>query len=408
MWRGTFMEGIIQQSLERKQVEENYHYTVILFHLDKIVHRCGECMSFVEGELQKLNDNLFITFQRMEDEILVLVENLGLREAEELAFSIKNRIENYISSRTEGFEPVVAGIVRGLDELESFEDVYDKARYTLDFAISENKIMIHPEKTKGNYLRKNKINLALKNYEFILEYQPIMNYRENQLAYCEALIRWQSPDYGRVFPVDFIQQSERLGLITSIGKWVFEESVKQISQWKEGAGFSCDISVNVSPFQLQYVNLAEEMGKICEDHGVSPSKLILEITESARIQNLDEYYIVLKKFRELGFRLSIDDFGRGYSSLSYLKSFSFDALKIDRYFSKNITENIQDIMILRAMIRMINSLGIRVVVEGVETFEQAEMLKNLGCNYMQGYYFSRAVHPDNILSIYGKNRNEGV
>jgi len=230
---------------------------------------------------------------------------------------------------------------------------------------------------------------ALARGEFEVYYQPKVDAADGHLSGAEALIRWNHPDKGIVSPAEFISIAEESGLIVPIGRWITQEVCRQNRAWLL-SGLPCvPISVNLSALQFRDRSLVASLRTILLETGLPPRLLELELTESFLMQASEAVVGALHKLKELGIGLSIDDFGTGYSSLSYLKRFPIDTLKIDQVFVRDIPGDNDDAAIIDAIISMGHSLRLSVIAEGVETTEQLEFLKALGCDEIQGYYFGR-------------------
>jgi len=210
-----------------------------------------------------------------------------------------------------------------------------------------------------------------------------------QVTGLEALLRWERPDHGLVPPADFVPLLEDTGLIVPVGEWVLREACRQIAAWQAAGRDPVAIAINISARQFADRNLGEVIKRVLDEYGADPRYLELELTESLLMVNTEEAVRALEYLKSLGLRLSIDDFGTGYSSLSYLKRFPIDALKIDRSFIDQITTDVDDATITRAVIGMAHNLGLKVVAEGVETQEQLTFLSANGCDEAQGYFFAR-------------------
>ncbi|EIJ81902.1 diguanylate cyclase/phosphodiesterase with PAS/PAC sensor(s) [Bacillus methanolicus PB1] len=248
-----------------------------------------------------------------------------------------------------------------------------------------------------SYLRK-----ALKKNEFFLYYQPLINLHSGEIYGSEALIRWEHPKLGLVSPGDFIPLAEETGLIEEIGNWVLRKACKQNKQWHDMGLGKLSISVNVSAHQFQQTNFLSEVKRAIEESGLSPEYLILELTESAMLENIDYSISVMKSLQELGVKVSIDDFGTGYSSLSYLRNLPINTLKIDRSFVDKLDIDTIDIAIVRAIITMSQGLAVEVVAEGVETKEQIELLRELNCHYAQGYFIHKPLSTKEFENVLKK------
>jgi diguanylate cyclase (GGDEF)-like protein/PAS domain S-box-containing protein len=225
--------------------------------------------------------------------------------------------------------------------------------------------------------------------EFALHYQPKVDLDGHHMIGAEALIRWHHPERGIVGPVEFIPIAEETGLIWEIGCWTLVEACRQIARWAErGIDVGC-VSVNLSPRQFQDQRLVGFIQRTLEETGIAPARLELELTESAMIGDIEKAVTVLTGLKDLGIRLSIDDFGTGYSSLSYLKRFPIDTLKIDRSFVRDIAESSADPAIVGTIVNLAESLGFETIAEGVETEQQANVLKAQRCTRIQGFLISR-------------------
>jgi EAL domain-containing protein (putative c-di-GMP-specific phosphodiesterase class I) len=230
--------------------------------------------------------------------------------------------------------------------------------------------------------------------QLCLHYQPIVSLDGERVAGVEALVRWQHPERGLVPPDTFIRVAEDRGLIVAIGEWVLREACRQAASWAS-AGHGAEsqyISVNISARQLAPgAGLVESVAEILAESRLDPSRLVLEITESALMGDAEAALRILTQLKALGVRLAIDDFGTGYSSLVYLKRFPVDLLKIDMAFIRGLGQDPEDSAIVACVIGLARAVGIDAVAEGVETAEQLVALQNLGCAFGQGYLWSRPV-----------------
>ncbi len=250
---------------------------------------------------------------------------------------------------------------------------------------------------------ENKLYSALENQEFVLYYQPIIDIITGKIVKMEALLRWQRPDVGLIGPNIFIPLAEENGQIVAIGEWVLETACTQNQLWHSMGMKSLSVSVNLSARQFQQQDIVSRVNDILNKTNLPSSALELEITETVTIENKDIAKTILGQFHHMGISLAMDDFGTGYSSLSYLKEFSFDTIKIDRFFVKNVLDSPEDTAILKAIVSLGQGLNVKVVAEGVETLEITDFLKNLQCQYMQGYYFSRPLPAHEATSLLQKN-----
>ena len=234
---------------------------------------------------------------------------------------------------------------------------------------------------------------ALERDELVVYYQPKVDLITEQVVGFEALLRWRHPKRGLVSPVSFIPIAEETGLILPIGLWVMRTACATIRKWQHEFPHKppLEISVNLSVVQFRQKDLTEQIVQVLEESGINPSSLQFEITESVLIEDTDAAISILNRLRELGIGLKIDDFGTGYSSLKYLTNLPFDSLKIDRSFLTQMVQDAGSMDVIRTIVDLANGLDMQVIAEGVETREQVRRLRDLGCNYGQGYLYSRPV-----------------
>jgi diguanylate cyclase (GGDEF)-like protein len=253
---------------------------------------------------------------------------------------------------------------------------------------------------------KNLMHKALERQEFLLHYQPQVDGGTGRIVGMEALVRWQLPGRGLVSPAEFIPIAEQTGLIVPIGEWVLRTACAQNVAWQRSDLRPVRIAVNLSALQLKEQNLAGKVDGILKETGMEPGWLELEITESTIMHDIERAVSTLCDLHNLGVKITVDDFGTGYSSLYYLKKFALYALKIDRSFVNEITHNQDDAAIATAIVAMAHSLKLKVVAEGVETEEQLEMLRFLGCDLLQGFLFSKPL-PAEEATVLLENQPSG-
>jgi diguanylate cyclase (GGDEF)-like protein len=241
---------------------------------------------------------------------------------------------------------------------------------------------------------------AVENGELRLQYQPKVDTANGRLLGMEALVRWMHPERGMISPVEFIPIAEDTGLIVAIGRWVLREACRQNAEWQQAGLRPLRVAVNLSARQFRSGNLLDEIDSAVAETGLPVNSLELEVTESMVMDDPDGVIKLLGAIHDRGIHLALDDFGTGHSSLAYLKRFPIDCVKIDRAFVKDTPENTDDVAIARTIVAMAQALGLSTVAEGVETAEQLELLKSMGCNQIQGYYFSRPLSADDFLAFY--------
>ena len=248
------------------------------------------------------------------------------------------------------------------------------------------------------------LRAAIKENQFQIYYQPIVNLATGEIAKAEALVRWQHPTRGLVSPADFIPVAEETGLIVEIGEWVFREAARQASRWKKTNGTAIQISINKSPVQFRQPDIDHHAwSDYLISLGLTGESIAIEITEGMLLERDDMTEASLISFRDADIQVSLDDFGTGYSSLSYLKKFDIDYLKIDQSFVRGLVTGSSDAALCEAIIVMAHKLGMKVIAEGVETASQRDLLIAAGCDYGQGYLFSRPVPEKDFTKFLGSN-----
>lgn len=256
------------------------------------------------------------------------------------------------------------------------------------------------EEVSRKFNLKYQLFSAVKNEEFQLYYQPIIDLFGNNLIGCEALIRWRDNRGNFVSPMEFIPVVEESGLICELGRWINLTVVKQWKLWQHLMPQLSYISINVSPRQIEQPDFVDELVAMVRAHNISPENLQLEITEGTFLRESNNADSKLQKLAFYGFRLAIDDFGTGYSSLAYLKRFNVDVIKIDRSFIRDIDTDSYDRDIVSAILAMNKKLGFKTLVEGVETERQNQIVHDLGCDSAQGYHYGRPTFADEFAEVY--------
>jgi diguanylate cyclase (GGDEF)-like protein/PAS domain S-box-containing protein len=265
---------------------------------------------------------------------------------------------------------------------------------------SRNRYLFHtPKMTEmmaGKFVLENQLRQALDKHEFMLHYQPKMNMASGKLTGAEALIRWNDPRTGLVPPGRFTPMLEETGLIYEVGRWALGQAIEDYLRWRRSGLPAVRIAVNVSPLQLRNRHFIADIERAIGSDRDAAASLELEITEGLIMEDVDYSIATLRAIRAMGVSIAIDDFGTGFSSLSYLSKLPLDTLKIDRTFVSDLTEAPEGLAQVSTIINLAHSLNLKVVAEGVETAEQARLLKMLGCNEMQGFYLSKPL-PVNLF-----------
>jgi diguanylate cyclase (GGDEF)-like protein/PAS domain S-box-containing protein len=238
---------------------------------------------------------------------------------------------------------------------------------------------------------ENDLRRAIEQEEFVVHYQPMVDLQSGELWGMEALVRWDHPQRGLLEPSEFVPVAEESGLVIPMGEQILREACFRAKEWQEADPRNPPLvmSVNLSASQLTRLDLAETVERVLGETGLEGSRLTLDVTETVYVQVLAANTAILDRLRGLGVRFSIDDFGTGYSSLSYLKRLPADAIKIDRSFVKGLGKDVEDTAVVRMVIELAHTLGLEVIAEGVETEKQAALLKEMGCDFAQGYHFSK-------------------
>ena len=294
------------------------------------------------------------------------------------------------------------GVYQNVDTNISIEDRFDHAKYACDRIRGDYNRQIsfysEEENEKDLYHEQliNDIDNAILNKDLVVFYQPKYGIQcdEPELRSAEALIRWRHPKYGMISPGDFIPLFESNGLIQKLDHFVWEEAARQVRKWKDEYGITVPVSVNVSRVDIYDAQLEDRLVRILKDNDLDAKELMLEITESAYADDAKGLTDVVTKLRESGFRIEMDDFGSGYSSLNMITEIPIDVLKMDMKFIRNMNKDAKSLKLVELVIEIADYLGVPVVAEGVEDKSQVDQLKSMGCELIQGYYFSKPVPPE--------------
>lgn len=380
------MTGLINLDLDRfKHVNEllGYHDSNQL--LVRVAERLASCI----GEQDTL-------CRQGGDEFLILLPELSDTDG---CFPVLSQIfsefeKEFIVNDRELLLSCSLGVAFYPQDGDNFEELLSKAdmamyeakdagRNTYRFFNSEMNDHASQQLTIAFDLRK-----ALELHQFELYFQPQIDIATGQLIGAEALIRWHHPTLGLVSPGQFIPVAEDTGLIVPIGEWVLQEACRAADNWRRQGFVNAVVAVNLSAVQFEQGNIEEAVFRAIESSGIFPEMLELELTESIMLRDTDNVLATVKRLKMMGCKLSIDDFGTGYSSLAYLKQFAVDKLKIDQVFIHELTRNPDDAVIVRTVIHMAKSLGLKTIAEGIETEDILELLKVYRCDEAQGYLTS--------------------
>ena len=260
----------------------------------------------------------------------------------------------------------------------------NQGKNTFRFFTEDINEKAHRQRELQDNLRK-----ALPNDEFSIFFQPIVDGKTGQLASVEALLRWYSPTLGQVFPDEFIPAAESAGLIPELGCWVLKNALATGAEWNQRFGVALRIAVNASSIQFRNNLLFDAIKEQIDTLAWNPDLLEVEITEGLLLDDSPEVNTYIQAISDCGVRLSVDDFGTGFSALSYLKNYPVSTVKIDRSFIMDLPNDKENAVLVQAIIAMAHGLRLEVIAEGCETAEQCEYLRSLNCDYVQGYYFGK-------------------
>lgn len=334
------------------------------------------------------------------DEFVAIVMPDMFSELERIANKVKDMFNKpWYLMETEYFCTMSMGIAVFPDDSK---DVHEIIRLA-DIAMYESKkngkngYTFYDSCSKLNTARRLDIENSMRQAvtsgieEFVVFYQPVVDVRTGECSSCEALVRWDSKALGFMGPGDFIPLAEYLGLITSIGDYVLEEACRQCRYWNEHGIPDFHINVNLSVVQLLQKDVAETVARILKKTGVNPKNIVLEITESFAINDMDRVLDIIKGIKKLGPRIALDDFGTGYSSLNYIKQLPLDIIKVDKTFIDDIVEDEYAKAFIKLIVELSDTIDTDIIVEGVENEAQLNILKELGVDYIQGFYYGKPV-----------------
>jgi diguanylate cyclase (GGDEF)-like protein len=405
--RSLFMDRV-EHAVEYRKRHPSYMFAIFFLDLDRFKmvndsfgHHVGDLLLQAIAEiLRGCLRSIDIVARLGGDEFTILVDDIqDVGEALIVANRILQRFLTPIEISGESLFPSASiGIVISTNAYKNCGDILRDADIAMYRAKSEGKgrYVLFDQEMYEQTLRlsqlESELRHALDHHELELYYQPIVLLENNKLSGFEALIRWKNPKRGFISPVEFIPLAEDTGLIVAIGDWVLREACQQLRTWQIQFGEAANLkmSINLSSHQIQKADMIDKLDLVLAETGINGNAIRLEITESTLMDQGEQTIAKLSQLRARNIQLSIDDFGQGYSSLSYLHRFPISILKIDRAFVEQMAEGNDHIEIVRTIAMLAHTLGMNVVAEGVETQHQVQILKSLGCEYGQGYLFS---HP---------------
>lgn len=408
--RYFFMEQLKEEILRARENKESF----ALLYLDcddfkqindTLGHDAGDL--FLQEFAKRTQETVHIdsTFARMGgDEFILLLPNM---ENEETVAAVAEQILSVLAkpwniNKQEFILSVSMGISLFPQDGLTANSLIKHADYSMAFAKKHGKNQFqfyNPSMNHRVYNQtklKKDLYLALERNELSIHYQPIVHMESGTIKGTEALLRWNHPQYGVISPLEFITLAEETGLIVQIGESVLIQACRQLKKWHKAGYDTLIMSVNLSPIQIEQYHFVEKILQLLHDLDLSPEFLSLEITESIFIEETAHTRDTLERLQSHNISISFDDFGTGYSSLSYLKNFPVNIIKIDQSFIRDLTLSKHDIAIVDTIIKICDTLELLTVAEGVETAEHALKLKELGCTFLQGYYFSKPCLPDEL------------
>ncbi len=414
----ALFRDLVARSIGRGKRREDYAYAVMVLDIDRfklvnesLGHSIGDqLVTAIARRLERCVRPGDTVARLGGDEYAVFLDDIrdvgdALRVAERIQNELKQPFvlgaQEVYASASIGIALSVAGYDRPEDFLRDADLAMYKAKEQGGARHEVFQAAMHAH-TVALLQLETDLRHALERDEFVLHYQPIVSLVSGRVVGFEALARWRHPLRGLVQPAEFIPVAEDTGLIVPLGLWVLRDACRQIKIW-QAQGVAGDvplsISVNLSGKQLRQPDLVEQIARILKETAIDPRTLRLEITESVIVENAESAVTMLARLRALNVQLHMDDFGTGYSSLSYLHRFQIDTLKIDRSFVSNMGQRGENSEIVRTIVTLARNLGIDVIAEGVETEEQLALLRAIGCEQVQGFFFSEPVTAEAAVAL---------
>ena len=376
---------------------------------DSFGHDAGDKLIKAVGDLLSRSLRRADTVARLGgDEFAVIVENIdGVDDAISIADNLSTVLEHNVRlDDQETFTGASIGIAIYPDDGEDARTLLKNAdtalfrakengRHCFQFYKPEMSVTAMERLELENSLRK-----ALDEDQFVVYYQPTIDIHKNEIVSVEALLRWEHPDKGIIKPIDFVPLAEDCGLIVPIGEKLVRTAARQLKAWKDEGLENQNVSINIAPRQFRDMDVLALFKEVIHENALEPSNFTIEITESALIDNVGEVEKVLNVLSGMGVTIALDDFGTGFASLAYLKDFPVDIVKIDRMFIAGTPDSREDSAIVEAIAGLTRGLKLRLLAEGIENDRQLQMLKGLGCQLAQGYYWSKALPADQYEQFY--------
>lgn len=409
----------ILQAVERSRRRENYYYAVVFMDLDrfKIIndslgHNIGDKL------LVEVSKRLLQSIRELDtvsrfggDEFIVVLEELtSPREGIRIVRRLRDNLS--VPMVIEGHKINVAasyGVILSPTDYDKPEEIIQNANVAMHQAkeAGRDRIKVFNKRMLDQAVMAMQLESDLRaamasGTELFLDYQPIYSMQTNSVVGFEALIRWNHPERGLVMPGEFIPMAEESGLIFELGSWVITEACRQMKSWLSNYDSVSDMmmSINISGRQFSQPTLVDNILSNLSDFDLPPHNLKVEITETAIMERAQQAVDMLKRLKTAGVLVSIDDFGTGYSSMSNLQEFPLDQLKVDLSFVRKMRDSAENVEIVKAIVNLAHNLGLNVVAEGVEEVEQEDMLRDMGCEFGQGYLFSRPISVKKMESFF--------
>lgn len=421
----AMLMDLVDRSLSRAMRHKDYLFAVLVLNLDRF-HVVNDSLGHTVGDqlLVAIAERLRPCFRSVDvlarlsgDEFGILLDDISdISDAVRVA----NRMEQHLSGAFQvGDEQVFSsgrvGIALSSSGYERSAELLRDAMLALrrvkqqpqaTYAVFD--LGMH-ERAKARLQLETDLRWAVEREEFRTVYQPILSIASGRIIGVEALVRWEHPSRGMLRPVDFLSVAEETGAIVPLGWWVLRQGCEQMRQWQQQFPTSppLTLSVNLSGKQIMRRDVVREIDKILRETNFDPRDLRLEMTETVVMDDAESTLKILQELKQLDVKLDVDDFGIGYSSFRYLHRFPIDTLKIDRSFVGSIDTRRESAEIVRTILALAKNIGVSVVAEGVETAEQLAMLKDMECEYAQGYYFSEPVEHERATELIGKSYNDG-
>ena len=404
--RALFIERL-NHAIERRKRRKNYQYALLLFDLDRfkrvndsLGHHAGdELLKEMSERFQQCIRSVDTVARLGGDEFAIILEEFfEMKDVIRVARRIRDLAQQPVFiENNEIHVSASIGIIFKVDRYSNSEDILRDADIAMYRAKESGKACFKVFNKKMHTQAIESVNIendlrnAINENKLVLHYQPIIKTGSEKIQGFEALVRWIHPEHGLLSPARFIPLAEETGLIVPLGRWVITEACQQIKRWNSMiSNFNgLTISVNVSSKQFMQQDFIEFISKTIQKNNCKPSQLKIELTETVLMDYAEASIEKMKALKQMGIQLIIDDFGTGYSSLSYLNRFPIDGLKIDRSFIANMNASDEDMEIVKTVLSLANHLNLNVVAEGVEEKDQLSVLKNLSCESVQGFYFSK-------------------